>query len=288
VKGNEMEEAKSGVVFPAALADARRRGQNANRYVVPTEERRSRMTQLVAALLGESLERAAVDLAAADLEFRVEAVPELPDAVLLRELTSERAGGGAYLFRLRSRSTLIVQAPHTFFDSGTLPLSYALFERAKARALFIDTAHRYRAAEANEDGDYPADVAHAKDSLFQAATEGALRALPNSTVVQLHGFAARESQARAILSTGRGAHGDPWLENVRRLLMPLIGPAVLRFPDESAELGGTTNVQGTLVRSVGGRFLHVEMSAELRSTLLADTELRARAFDALVAGVELP
>jgi hypothetical protein len=63
---------------------------------------------------------------------------------------------------------------------------------------------------------------------------------------------------------------------------------VERFPDESSELGATTNVQGALVRKSGGRFLHVEMSSDLRKKLLADGELRARYLEALARSLSEP
>ncbi len=38
---------------------------------------------------------------------------------------------------------LIVEAPHTFFDRGTLPVALAIFEAQRARALILNTSHRY-------------------------------------------------------------------------------------------------------------------------------------------------
>jgi hypothetical protein len=239
-------------------------------------------------LLGPMLDRSDAEARARAVGYRLEDVPEVPGAVLLRELPTQRRGGGAYLVRLGTASRLVVQAPHTFFDEGTLPLACELFQRASAAALFIDTAHRYKAAQADERGEYPADVAHARDSLFQAATVGAISRIVGLTAVQLHGFAPRESGAAVVLSSGSTEPGAPLAKSVRERLLPLVPGPVLRFPDESQELGATSNVQGAIIRAAGGRFLHVEMSAGLRQSLLGDASFRVRYLDAIARSLELP
>lgn len=274
---------------PSALIAARRGGSDADRYRAPSEAQGVAMADLVARLAKDGQPgRANAAAAALAVGFRIDDVPEMPGVVVLRELPDQRHGGGAYLLRLDRTSTLIVQAPHTFFDEGTLQLGCELFERASAAAFFIDTAHRYKAAEIDEEGNHPADVAHASDSLFQAATMGFLRAIEPATVVQLHGFAQRESGADVVLSEGTSRPRNGLLSRVQQALVPLAVGRVERFPDESPELGATTNVQGALVRKRGGRFLHVEMSSGLRKNLLADGELRARYLEALARSLSRP
>jgi hypothetical protein len=272
---------------PAGLLAARRGGSAPDRYSIPSDSERTEFSALIASLLGP-LERASAEAKARTLGYRLEDVPEVPGALLLRELPTRRRGGGAYLVRPGAASRLVVQAPHTFFDEGTLPLACELFQRAGAAALFIDTAHRYKAAEPDERGDHPADVAHARDSLFQAATVGAINRVVGLTVVQIHGFAPRESGAAIVLSTGASELLAPLTTRARTELSPLVSGPVLRFPDECQELGATTNAQGAVVRAAGGRFLHVEMSARLRQTLLDDAALRARYLEALARSLELP
>jgi hypothetical protein len=286
---DSMKSSVQAFDCPAGLVSARRGGSDPDRYSVPSEAARAAMTDLVARLVtGGAAVRASVGSAAAALGFSIDDVPEWPGTVLLRELPAERHGGGAYVLRLARTSTLIVQAPHTFFDEGTLPLGCELFTRASAAAFFIDTAHRYKSAEVDENGDHPADVAHAPDSLFQAATEGLLRAMRNVTLVQVHGFASRESGADVVLSAGTKRPKADSLARAQRALTPLSLGRIARFPDESSELGATTNVQGTLVRGRGGRFLHIEMSSGVRKNLLANAELRARFFEALTRSLAGP
>jgi hypothetical protein len=209
-------------------------------------------------------------------------VSEQPGVWALVEAAGKKRGGGAYLVREAASSGLEVQAPHTFFDEGTLPLACELFERSRARALFIETAHRYKAAGASDAGDFPADLAHAEDSLFQAATAGVLSGEPK-TLVQLHGFGPRESGSNVVLSNGTTEPST--LVNHAQQALGAVVEDVWRYPQEARELGATTNVQGELARRQGGRFLHVEISAPLRVKLLQDASLRAHFLDALVRGL---
>jgi hypothetical protein len=61
---------------------------------------------------------------------------------------------------------------------------------------------------------------------------------------------------------------------------------VKKYPEDSGELGATTNVQGQIVRASGGRFLHVEIEASLRRGLLTDARLRASMLDAIASALE--
>jgi hypothetical protein len=275
------------VECPAALLEARRDGTLPNRFVVPRDDERAQMKAIVASLLAtDSAGLASVRADAARIGFELLDAEAAPGVVVLREIEGQRRGGGAYLVRLRSASRLVVQAPHTFYDEGTLPLACDLFQRAQARALFINTVHRYKGAPADANGQHPSDVAHAPRTLFQSATEGALDAVKDLAVLQLHGFATREPRARAVVSTGEKRAGSTFLVTAAKALEDEVGKPVLRYPDDTSELGATTNVQGMIVRAAGGRFLHIEMDEGLRRDLAADTALRARAFGAITRVIE--
>ncbi len=270
---------------PAALVAARRGGTDSDRYVPPSDADRAAMRDAAALLTANAPNaRAEATTRAAAAGFDLIDVPEIANAVILREKDDHRQGGGAYLIRLDSHSDVVVQAPHTFFDEGTLPLGCELFYRSKARAFFIDTAHRYKAAAQTEEGDHPADVAHSTGSTFHAMTEGVLRTIPHATIVQPHGFSKRDA-AVVVLSNGEGHPGDPLVERAAGRLVKISGQGVKRYPEDTTELGATKNVQGAAVRASGGRFLHVEMAAQLRHDLLHDSALRARFFDAISTSV---
>ena len=261
---------------PAALAETRRGGTRPNSYVAPTDDERRATRAAVSALLRD---QAAGDVAA--FGFEVVPLEGWPDAVLLREVADKRRGGGAYVVRKGSASSLIVEAPHTFYDEGTLPLACEMFQRTRARALFINTVHRYKTSPAGADGKHPSDMAHAAASAFQAATEAAVEVVPHVAVLQLHGFADRKLGARAVVSTGEKRAGGALVARTARALEAVVGPRILRYPDDTNELGATTNVQGAIVRRAGGTFLHIEMDDVLRRDLLRDAALRGRALDAL-------
>lgn len=263
---------------PQALSDARTGGTIPNSYVSPTDQERTSAGAAMTTLLGGTKPDVG------GFGFEVLDVPEVPHAFLMRENPSKRRGGGAYLVRNGS-SKLVIQAPHTFFDEGTFPLACELFQRSAARALFINTVHRYKGA-AEVKGEHPADVAHSTSSLFQASTEALVKAVPNVTIVQLHGFASRGA-ARAVVSSGERKQ-NALVTKVANALQAVVGGKVHRFPDDTSELGATTNVQGQIVRRAGGRFIHIEMEEPLRKELLADDTLRARALDAIANAVASP
>lgn len=263
---------------PKLLQDARKGGSTRGAYVPPSDPELSAMARAMNALLGGREDEAKKEAAAAG--FAVVDVPEMPGVAALIEEDRQR-GGGAYLVRRSSTSTLVVQAPHTFYDEGTLPLGCAFFSTQKARALFINTVHRYKAAPEGEGAS--SDVAHLPHSLFQSATEGALAAIGGAAVVQLHGFDNRPM--KAVVSSGEDRAGIAHVTRAATALDAVFGGGVARFPEDpgSRDLGATTNVQGRLVRARGSRFLHVEMRRDVRTLLLDDAQKRAAAFAAIAA-----
>lgn len=264
---------------PEELVRARRDGTKPNSYVEPTDLERRVLGDAIAKLVrGEEV--GGLDA----IGFEVVRSTTWPDVVIVREKGRLR-GGGAYVVREHSSSSLVVQAPHTFFDEGTFPIACELFQRSHARALFINTTHRYKSSTKTGDGKYPSDVAHSPTSLFHAATEALVSAEKGIAVVQAHGFSTREVDARAVVSSGDKRGGAPWVAKAARSLEEVMGGKVLRFPEDTKELGATTNVQGAAVRRAGGRFLHVEMDDEMRRRLLGDAHLRSRALDAIVDAI---
>jgi hypothetical protein len=119
-------------------------------------------------------------------------------------------------------------------------------------------------------------------------TEGIVSAVPGLTLLQLHGFENREVTARAVVSTGEKKKGNPFVAKVATALEGAVGPRILKYPEDTNELGATTNVQGVAVRRAGGRFLHIEMDGGLRRELQANADLRAKAFSAVAAVLTSP
>ena len=225
-------------------------------------------------------------------------------AVAVHEQLEHRGGGGVYIFRLGPLSReRIVQVPHSFFDVGTLEIGLAVADAASARAVFVNTVHRYQGriqkAPADSDGessdekprpeDAPADLAHQDRTFFQTFTMAALEVLPRLQVIQVHGFADASlpecTNALVVVSPGIAGCGAAEAASVAERLGALLGrDRVLLYPRDTRRLGGTTNAQGRAISTVeGASFLHIEISRTLRESLLRDASLR-RAFADAVAG----
>ncbi len=218
-------------------------------------------------------------------------------AVAVREDLAYRRGGGIYIFRLgmvpRER---LIQVPHSFFDMGTLPIGLELADLAQARALFVNTIHRYQGGKAphideDESSSAVADLAHQEFTFFQSFTMAALSTLPRVQVIQIHGFAdgavADCPQAQVVISAGAAAAGAQEAAQVTGRLGMLLGPSrVLLFPKDTRRYGARKNLQGRAVAANGGAsFLHIEISHSLRMQLHSDSTLR-RAFAAAVIGTD--
>ncbi len=65
------------------------------------------------------------------------------DVWILEEARKKKRGAGAVIIRTGRAKPILVEAPHTFFDKGTLPIALAVFDAQAGRALLINTVHRY-------------------------------------------------------------------------------------------------------------------------------------------------
>jgi hypothetical protein len=251
------------------------------------EERAFFTALLRAAVNGE----AAVTALASDadrLGFELRICPDGAERMAcVVEQPAARRGRGAYVVRLGTAEDLLVQTPHSFSDSHTLPMGLDMFRRSRARVLATSTLHRRGAAGyGDSDGRRPpprgkSDVAHDARSTFQAMT---LAWLDTSTgpVVQLHGFSDGRTDADIVLSTGAEAAAPAWVRGVQKHLASLLpGRVVAVYPDDVHDLGATSNAQGKAVRAASGRFLHVEMNASLRESLRRRKADRGRYVDRL-------
>lgn len=207
----------------------------------------------------------------------------------LVEPANARRGAGAYLFRTSALPeddypSILLEAPHADFDVGTGDIAARLFfdppPGKRPRALFVNTIHRYQVqpGQRQKRADNPADVAHNPEHLFSAMTDAAAAALGRVVVIQLHGFADAVDDTddarvpvgtQAVVSAGDKRGSTPTSKAIADELGRIF-PGVRRFPEEVSALGATTNAQGRLLQArPAARFVHVEMSAELRKELRA-------------------
>jgi hypothetical protein len=239
----------------------------------------------------------AADAAAAG--FRLEAWRVNGD--LYWALVEQRVhGAGAFVFRVGPREdgpTILLEAPHNYFDLGTGRLAADVFftrrDGARPRALFTNTIHRYQLAPGDKKrrDHNPADIAHEPEHAFSIATIAFARAAGTTHVIQLHGFGSRSDddgdgeigEIAAVVSAGNRAGSSALSTAIARELAGVLGDGVKRFPEEAKVLGATTNAQGKLLRDVNGAaFVHVEMSSTVRKRLGSDAALRARFAAALL------
>lgn len=98
------------------------------------------------------------------------------DLWLLEETRKKKRGAGVVVMRTGRARPIFVEAPHTFYDAGTLPIAIAVFEAQAARVLIVNTVHRYidRPADAAKDGGAKDEKAKAgsKDKEKGAEAEG--------------------------------------------------------------------------------------------------------------------
>lgn len=189
---------------------------------------------------------------------------QIDGSLALRESLPAFRGWGAYAVRMASGRRLVVQAPHSESDMGTATIGLALYAHGLARAVALNSAHRSLP---------DADQAGAADTPFLLFTREALRAGPDTLVVQLHGFG--DSTARKYGLTGDTMVASNATREPDAALRAFAACArnagidVRVFPEQAEYPGGTRNAVGRLVRHYPqARFMHLEMGASLRASLI--------------------
>ena len=212
-------------------------------------------------------------------------VSEADDALLLSEPASQCAGRGVYWLRIKPARALAITAPHRGSDRHTGTLAAALFRETNAQAAAWNSAPR----RANSQCDHAIDLARAPAHLFSAFALGFADAAPNGLIVQLHGFdgARRDTliaqEAGMILSNGTDTPSIRLLDLADCLSLAFAPEAVLVYPGDTGELGALNNAQGQLLREAQfDGFVHLEISAELRASLVEDGHMRARLATCLI------
>lgn len=214
-------------------------------------------------------------------DFRLDEITSGSERVIVIREGTERRGAGLYAIRCGPARPIAWQAPHAFFDLKTDDIARGLFVETGARVVMWNTVHRYEAVpgESRSDPVHPADVTREFGSLFQTATVGLAAGDPTIRFAQVHGFARGTATWEVIVSTG---DPDAPPAAIASALDPLLGEAAAYGEDVEA-LGGTTNVQGQMLRELPGRrFLHVELSPDARERLITDAAARA-AFARIIA-----
>jgi hypothetical protein len=211
------------------------------------------------------------------------------DHLVLLERPDARRGAGAYLFAVGRAVAdalpwVLLEAHHAYYDVGTGLIAAAAYfappPGPAPLAFFTNSLHRYTLPDGSRSrqASNPADACHNPGHLLALATQAAALALPEATVVQLHGFGTAEGDddspppgTRAVVSGGRPDGPTPLSIEAATRLRAALGPGVVLYPTEVTSLGATTNVEMKALLDVpGARFLHIELAASVREALRAD------------------
>jgi hypothetical protein len=213
---------------------------------------------------------------------------------LLAEEQHQRRGAGVVALRSGPAQPWVIEVPHSFFDEGTLEVGVNAFVQVSARALLVNTVHRYRsranapadgsASSDDEDESASSDVAHAESSFFLTAHQACVDLLRDAAVVQLHGYADASAPSADLVLSAAGSRADA--EGVAKAVERALGVRVAVYPKQIRKLGGTKNMQARAAIAAGAPFLHVEMSRSLRKQLTTEPE-RLRAFIGALFGGDL-
>jgi hypothetical protein len=194
----------------------------------------------------------------------------------IQELPTKKQGRGFFAIKKQSTKNWLLQAPHADSDLYTGKIASRLFLEGEFKAAQWNTVKRS-----------VSDMAHTRDTYWQTFTQVFAEQFPDARVIQIHGYeqSARKTEAGEvsdmILSAG---HDAPplWLQQIANCLKNTFPHRISLYPYDVKELGGTTNVQGYRLRSLGqDGFLHIEISKTMRLELLDNTDVRKRFIDCL-------
>ncbi|MDC3961083.1 hypothetical protein [Polyangium jinanense] len=131
------------------IAKLRKGGRRTVTYKAPTnDEERAYAAWVRDALVAATERKEPPKKAPEGFSLRV-----LGDVWLLEEARKKKRGAGVIVMRTGRARPILVEAPHTFYDAGTLPIALSVFDAQAARVLLINTVHRYiDKPEAAKDG----------------------------------------------------------------------------------------------------------------------------------------
>ena len=194
------------VIVLSACADAKEPSlarllhetREANGYIAPTAKQRDFFRSLVSRSL---------TLTGKDSKFRnlwkgsgwkLHKLNAAGETVWLIERSDLNQGAGLFAIRPTSTSSVLLQAPHAFYDKHSRKIARLIFEQSNVRAVAWNSVHRK-----------VADLAHSSGSYFNVFTEAFAETHGSETLaIQVHGFAkerrrsAEGATAEIVLSNG--------------------------------------------------------------------------------------
>ena len=263
-------------------------GSSENNYVVPSNTQLNTWNTVVDFVMADNLVDARSNASTINYqitEFTDTSVSLTQIFYVLEELSPQSNYWGTYVFsKTPIRDNLIIQAPHSNFDTNTGKQAIYCFKNTVARAVFINGTHRCNSDSFSSCSGTTSvcgssefyrisDMAHNVNSMFQKTTENLFENISNSVFIQLHGFAKRDSDPYVIMSNGTRetpiidyaiSIKDALLEEDNTLTFELV-----HINTSWERLTGLTNTQGRLINdssdhcntsaaTTSGRFIHIE------------------------------
>lgn len=187
----------------------------------------------------------------------------------IQELTTAKHGRGFFAVNTKAKNNWLLQAPHADSDLYTGKIASRLFLTGEFKAAQWNTVKRDIS-----------DMAHTPDTYWQAFTQVFAQHYPDGKIIQIHGYDQDMRKTEAgetsdmILSAGHEAT-PLWVQETAACLKKVFPKRISLYPFDVHELGGTTNVQGQLLRNLGHNgFLHIEISKAMRKQLLDKADSR--------------
>ena len=204
---------------------------------------------------------------------------------VLEEKSPQANYWGTYIFSQSPfRNNLIIQAPHSKFDTNTGKEAIYCFKNTLAKAVFINGTHRCNSnsfsscsgttSVCGSSQSYRiSDLAHTTTSMFQKTTENLFKNISNSVFIQLHGFGKQSTDPYVIMSNGtRETPPTDYAVLIKDALLSEDNTLTFQLAHINTSwtrLIGFTNTQGRLINSspnfcntsattTSGRFVHIE------------------------------
>jgi hypothetical protein len=191
--------------------------------------------------------------------------------ITLQELPTAKNGRGFFAINTQVKNNRLLQAPHSDTDLNTGKIVSSLFLTGGFKAAQWNTVRREIS-----------DMAHTPDTYWQSFTKAFAEQYPDGKIIQLHGYEQTSRATDAAVGTDiivSAGHKSPplWVQQTAACLKKSLSQIVALYPIDVQELGGTTNVQGQLLQSLGHQgFLHIEMTKVTRQALVDNADLRNR------------
>ena len=198
---------------------------------------------------------------------------------VVREHPDHQHGRGVYAFQTGVKSSIVLQAPHRFNDLMTGSIVIKLFCEQSVAAVALNTIHRSKI-----------DLSHTQLHFINAFTTAVIKAQPDVTILQIHGFTNKGKTgaaklAKIIVSDSTKFPGRLARQSAIELKTTFGAEPTRLFPIDVQQLGGTTNRQAEIAHGLGcPNFLHLELNREFRDELDADASVREAFFASLVGG----